>query len=198
MWHSAETSSDNPSLFKVLLCLVAMHFTVNSYSFELLCLFIISLLWEAALLLPCAAHSCSVGVVIPHLDHGTNWCWTGVITNSFLNTFTNFPGNTVVALHNVETMKSTCVLFMAGWSRHSYSMFEKHFLLFSFSFLDPDIRSSRGAAGLPTCQRGRVRLLSFMFYIVMFTKKELKPTFRNWKKPTFIIKDIKVLHSSCF
>lgn len=41
-------------LFKVLLCLVAMHFTANSCTFEILCLFIISLLWEAALLLSSA------------------------------------------------------------------------------------------------------------------------------------------------
>lgn len=45
-------------LFKVLLCLVAMHFTVNSSSFEILSLFIVSLLWEAALLLSYAAYFC--------------------------------------------------------------------------------------------------------------------------------------------
>lgn len=38
-------------LFQVLLCLVAMHFTATSQTFEILCLFIISLLWEAVLLL---------------------------------------------------------------------------------------------------------------------------------------------------
>lgn len=41
-------------LFQVLLCLVAMHFTATSQTFEILCLFIISLLWEAVLLLSSA------------------------------------------------------------------------------------------------------------------------------------------------
>lgn len=61
---SAETSSYDPFLFffllKVLpsLRLVAIHFTANSYSFEALLLFIISLLWGAALLLSYATYFC--------------------------------------------------------------------------------------------------------------------------------------------
>lgn len=60
-----------PFPFKVLLCLVVMHFTANSYSFEILCLLLISLLWEAALLHSYTAYFCltaklPLGMLIPH------------------------------------------------------------------------------------------------------------------------------------
>lgn len=65
-----------PFLFKVPLCLVAMHFTATSYSFEILCLFIISLLWEAALLLlTFVVQLTSAGVADPTLGPRERLTW---------------------------------------------------------------------------------------------------------------------------
>lgn len=64
-----------PFLFKVPLCLVAMHFTATSCSFQILCLFIISLLWEAALLLTFVVQLTSAGVVDPTLGPREQQTW---------------------------------------------------------------------------------------------------------------------------
>lgn len=79
-----------PFPFKVLLCLVVMHFTANSYSFEILCLLLISLLWEAALLHSYTAYFCftaklPLGILIPQLAHSSNCSGTAIILYMFKN-----------------------------------------------------------------------------------------------------------------
>lgn len=157
-----------PFPFKVLLCLVVMHFTANSHSFEILCLFLISLSWEAALLHSYTAYFCftaklPLGMLIHQLAHRSNCSGTAIFLYTFKNIY-NLLNPYVVTKWTV--FRSKCSYRNEMNPDIFYiSITDERYSDLSFPVLDLDIWSSRGAAGLPACQRGRVRM-TFGFDLV--------------------------------